>query len=1029
MNSLRGKGDGKEKKQTSVFTKETFGVVLVLFATLILVCLITRGSVFSTPGEYINSFLFGCFGYLAFVITALALVTGVLMIIGKKTGLNAKRKGLLTLVVYLVALLVHVITMRGVKLGYGEYLTTSYLMAGVGGVTTCSGGGMVTAILAYPISLILSDIGSYVVLSILIAIVGYAFVADFSNGAKKSNRQKTEKFRSSYIKSNETAIPESETGLEVKDYPVEGVEFPDEKPAQKLFINDAAAFAFKTNREIKNEEKAPATKLAPNKVNGINVVNVAQPSSSYSSAYSSEMQQRLDYIKKPATIDLQKTLSENKSYGVSVSKPIPARGESPISPIVSISSQKPEEQTTPSIPLYEHDESADIKNDTAEAHAQSFSSSYAEIEDIEVDVNSPVEPVESFHPARDDSPISSSRRIESIIPFIEESVEPEIIETVEEEQTIEQDYVEQSTIEEPQEVVNEIDEFDEIEKIEEEQVPPSRITRSETRGVLFGDKEESIGFTSRVNADNNGRRSLFEDTPVASEPEPISESEPEPVKEPIPINREYFSPPLDILENHAQPINAGKENHQERMDIIRKTLEEFKINALPQSYIQGPSITRYEIMMPAGISVKSVTKYDDDLKMRLKAKDGVRIEAPIPGKDLVGIEVANTVKTMVGFRNVMEGLAQNPKKGSLVFAVGKDIVGNSISYDLAKGPHYLVAGATGSGKSVCLHVMIVSLLMRYSPEELKLVLVDPKSVEFRKYDHIPHLLVDEVITDAKRAITLLQWAYDETNRRNETFTEYAVSNIDEYNSQVASDTVAKLPRIVFVIDELADLMEACKKDLEEKIRKIAAKSRSAGIHLVLATQRPSVDVVTGTIKANLPSRIALRVMNYADSSTILGEGGAEKLLGNGDMLYKDSSMSNYERYQGAYISGREIAGVVNYIKENNKAYFDDAVKTYLENETKAKPEETETPRPTSDFGGDNMAVDELFLRALSLGVTSGSISISQLQRRFGIGYARAGSLVDKMERFGYVSGNEGSKARRVLLTKDEYESKYGNILD
>ena len=364
-----------------------------------------------------------------------------------------------------------------------------------------------------------------------------------------------------------------------------------------------------------------------------------------------------------------------------------------------------------------------------------------------------------------------------------------------------------------------------------------------------------------------------------------------------------------------------------------------------------------------------------------------------------------------------------------MFALGKDIVGNSISDDLTKGPHYLIAGATGSGKSVCLHVMIVSLLMRYSPEELKIVLVDPKSVEFRKYEHIPHLLVDEIITEPKRALTLLQWAYDETNRRNEMFTECGgmISNIDDYNSQIASDTVPKLPRIVFVIDELADLMEACKKDLEARIRMIAAKSRSAGIHLVLATQRPSVDVITGTIKANLPSRIALKVMNFADSQTILGEAGAEKLLGNGDMLYKNSSMGDYERYQGAYISGREITNVVNYIKEHNKAYFDDGVQEFLDKET--RPQQEETMVGGDDGVRDPNEIDDFFLKALWLAVNSESVSISQLQRRFQIGYARAGGLVDKMERLGFITGNEGSRARKVLLSKEEFERRFGSAPD
>lgn len=1011
MNSLGRNNGGKEKKQSSVFTKETLGVVLVLFATLLLVCLITRDGIFSVPGQYINAFLLGCFGYFAFALATFAVFEGILLVSEKKTGLTGKQKGLITLTLVFVALLVHIVTMRGDSLGYGDYLAKSYTMA-ENGVATCSGGGFFTAVIAYPVSLILSEIGSYVVLSILIVLSVYALIADFARGTRYAKKSGAEKFRGSYIETETPVVPTTnDLGLEVKDYPVAGVEFPDDKEnkksMQKLFVNNAAGFGFKTNREIKNEEKNVAVKIQQSD-SGLNVANAANRS--YSNSYSAEMQKRLDYIKKPAQIDVEKTLSfATSNYGVTVSKPISNR---PITSTVAATPQpvassvaKESEKETPTIPFIEHDEGS---IGTAEKHAEAFTSSYAGIEDVETEITKSVqaaEPVEIFRPrdvsVSSEPNISKAEETEKEIPSQADPLPTDIAKPVEEPIAVD-DEPHESTV----------------------------IVNRKTRGILFGNNDgadEITSYTSRVAADNNGGRSraiFVDETPVQSGAEP-----PKKEKEPVPINREYFRPPFDLLENHAQPVNAGQENHQERMDIIKRTLEEFRIDAIPQSYIQGPAFTRYEIMMPAGISVKKVLGYDDDLKMRLAAKDGVRIEAPIPGKNLVGIEVANTVKTMVGFRSVMEGLAANSKKGSLVFAVGKDIVGDSISYDLAKGPHYLIAGATGSGKSVCLHVMIVSLLMRYSPEELKLVLIDPKSVEFRKYDHIPHLLVDEIVTDAKRAITLLQWAYDETNRRNEMFTQYAaVSNIDDYNSQIASDTVPKLPRIVFFIDELADLMETCKKDLEEKIRKIAAKSRSAGIHLVLATQRPSVDVITGTIKANLPSRIALRVMNFADSQTILGEAGAEKLLGNGDMLYKDSSMGNYERYQGAYISGREITNVVNYIKEHNKAYFDDDVKEFLDRETRPKQEESSSEHGEG-VNGDANSVDEFFLRALSLAVNSGTISISQLQRRFQIGYARAGGLVDKMERLGYVSGNEGSKARRVLITREEFEQKFGNISD
>jgi S-DNA-T family DNA segregation ATPase FtsK/SpoIIIE len=291
-------------------------------------------------------------------------------------------------------------------------------------------------------------------------------------------------------------------------------------------------------------------------------------------------------------------------------------------------------------------------------------------------------------------------------------------------------------------------------------------------------------------------------------------------------------------------------------------------------------------------------------------------------------------------------------------------------------------------------------------------------------------MIDEIINEPKKALSVLAWTQVEMERRYKVFEDCPelIMDIDAYNERIAGPTVAKMPRIVVVIDELADLMETYKKDMETKIRAIAQKARAAGIHLVLATQRPSVDIITGTIKANLPSRIALKVMNFNDSQTILSEAGAEKLLGNGDMLYKNSSMPECERYQGAWISDREITNVVNYIKEKNAAYFDDELQEYIENETNPKPEESSYDGG-EEGGGDANEINEFFLKALWLAVNTQSVSISQLQRRFQIGYSRAGGLVDKMERMGFVSPNEGSKARKVLLTREEFENRFGAMPD
>ena len=1048
MNGL-GRNKNEKENKSLVFTRETLGVVLILFSTLVLVCLITRDSIFSLVGLHVNSFFFGLFGFFSYGVTVFAIIMGVLLISGKKTGLSAKRKFFITLIFSLITLIAHIATISGENMSYGAYIVQSYRM-GAGGISTTSAGGFFTALVAYAFSALLTNVGSFVVLGIALALTVYFAIKDWINATPQQKDSNKVKFRSSFVKEDEV----NDLDVDIagtKEYPIDGVDFSQSSGKQKLFVSNPNDFAVKTRRELNREENNPNGLKLGFADGGLSVGGMSSDKEVRAPEMSDDFKKKLDYIKTPVVIDMDQYNDKNyNQYRV------PERNATTVSDYVIPRSEPVEPPKSENIPFIEHENVPPVSPmvsdmDSVQARAQAFGDMYVDAIDTETEDNTfipetnedifrPVVNTEIVPPVTSapPQPINSERsEIFNDIPFIDETEEDEtpVIDTDiftersrggftpetesnvhEEQQPVAPPEVEEQPTESNITSSRRIREI-----LGEDIVPEEKVSESSTEG---------LGYTSRVNADNNGNaRRGFGFTPE-SEPEVKPAVEEKPAKPAPPINREYFRPPFDLLETYSQPINADQDNHEERMEIIKRTLEDFHINAVPQSFVQGPSITRYEIMMPAGISVKKVLNYDDDLKMRLAAKDGVRIEAPIPGKNLVGIEVANSVKVMVGLKEVMEGLAgKKSKPGSLMFALGKDIVGNSISDDLTKGPHYLIAGATGSGKSVCLHVMIVSLLMRYSPEELKIVLVDPKSVEFRKYEHIPHLLVDEIITEPKRALTLLQWAYDETNRRNEMFTECGgmISNIDDYNSQIASDTVPKLPRIVFVIDELADLMEACKKDLEARIRMIAAKSRSAGIHLVLATQRPSVDVITGTIKANLPSRIALKVMNFADSQTILGEAGAEKLLGNGDMLYKNSSMGDYERYQGAYISGREITNIVNYIKEHNKAYFDDGVQEFLDKET--RPQQEETMVSGDDGVRDPNEIDDFFLKALWLAVNSESVSISQLQRRFQIGYARAGGLVDKMERLGFITGNEGSRARKVLLSKEEFERRFGSAPD
>lgn len=1024
MNGIRSQEPKKDDKSL-IFTKETFGVVLILFATLMLICLITREAIFSLLGQYVNAFLFGIMGYTAYPVVIGLIVLGVCMVSGKKIPLCGKRKLLFILSFVLLDLIVHTATMHNDNgLSYGDYIVKAYTM-GAGGISTSSGGGMITAVVAFLFAKILTSIGCYVVFGVLLALTVYFIVKDYKKSGTSSTNGRKAAFRSSYVEENDlTEIPEA--NVPSIDYPVGDLGVYDVKmkseARQKLFVNNSSDFAFKTKKDVKREENSAGMKIEFAN-GGLGVVSTG---ATYSKSYDDEMKNKLDYIKTPAEINVERAISGSK-YGatqsISVSKPI------------SVSDKTEEmevKEETSEIPMYAHfdEDITDLSADdnSAESHARSFVDRFADVPEFDVKDES-------------DSPVS----VETIKgdPFGGAEV-------------FDYSYTEQSDDKSDSLVSNSCeindDAFDsfisrrrnepvkrETEKTEVDadkkndddvrsSVSEEFSVRERNGDLRFDGRSDAnlVEFNDRKTTETefSSRRMGFASEPTESEPEPVK-----PAKEIPPINREYFRPPLDLLETYAVPVDIPKENHEERKEIIQRTLEEFHINAIPQNYVQGPSITRYEIMMPSGISVKRVLNYADDLKMRLASKEEVRIEAPIPGKNLVGIEVANKVKVTVGLREVLEGMSgQTIKPNALQFVLGKDLVGNSISDNLAKGPHYLVAGATGSGKSVCLNVMLVSLIMRYSPEELRIILVDPKQVEFRPYEHLPHLMIDEIITDPKKTLAMLSWAQQEMERRYGVFRDCKemIVDIDAYNSTIASDTVPKMPRIVIVIDELADLMESCKKDLEARIQAIAQKARSAGIHLVLATQRPSVNIITGTIKANLPSRIAFKVMNFTDSQTILGEQGAEKLLGNGDMLYKNASMPSVERYQGAYISSREVNNIASYIKENNKAYFDDELKEFLEKASSNTTETASVQGGDAEIGDEN---DEFFLKVLAHAVNSGTVSISQLQRRFQIGWTRAGGLVDKMERMKFITGNLGTKGRKVLLTREGFEQRFGPMPD
>ena len=476
----------------------------------------------------------------------------------------------------------------------------------------------------------------------------------------------------------------------------------------------------------------------------------------------------------------------------------------------------------------------------------------------------------------------------------------------------------------------------------------------------------------------------------------------------------YEYPPVELLgKTPKKGLKGGAKALTDTATKLQKTLYSFGVSAKVENVSVGPAITRYELKPAEGVRVSKIANLADDIALNLAAET-IRIEAPIPGKQAVGIEVPNKEKEAVHLREVLESDEFINNKSKLTVALGKDVAGNIQLADIAKMPHVLIAGSTGSGKSVCINTIITSIIYNAKPSEVKMVMVDPKVVELSVYNGIPHLLIP-VVTDPKKAAGALAWAVQEMDNRYNLFATKGVRDIKGYNKAIEKEEgMGKLPQIVIIVDELADLMMVAAKDVEEAICRLAQKARAAGMHLVIATQRPSVDVITGLIKANVPSRIAFAVSSQIDSRTILDSVGAEKLLGKGDMLFFPTGAPKPVRVQGAFVSDEEVEKIVGFVKQNGTANYSEDILETIENNNKTEKELIQEQAEDDD-------TDPFLMDAIDAVVEQGTASTSFIQRRFKVGYARAGRIIDQMEERGVISGYQGSKPREVLITKERLE--------
>ncbi len=534
---------------------------------------------------------------------------------------------------------------------------------------------------------------------------------------------------------------------------------------------------------------------------------------------------------------------------------------------------------------------------------------------------------------------------------------------------------------------SDLPEVEHIPSVAEEQAPPV---------IKQAEKKASVSNTKK-------EENVFEVTETAFISTRSGKSKP------------YKFPPLSCLSNPDSSSNVDysselRSNGQHLIDVLKS----FGVEAKICEICRGPSVTRYEIQPAPGVKISKITGLSNDIAMNM-ASSGVRIEAPIPNKSAVGIEIPNRQRTMVLLKEIIDTKEYRKSDSKLNVALGKDITGNIICADIAKMPHLLIAGTTGSGKSVCINSMIVSILYNATPDEVKLLMIDPKQVEFTVYNGIPHLLVP-VVSDPRKAAGALAWAVTEMLNRYKLFSERNVRNIKGYNKFCeANPEIPKMPQIVIFIDELSDLMMAAPNEVEDSICRLAQMARAAGMHLVIATQRPSVNVITGVIKANIPSRISLSVSSQIDSRTIIDTAGAEKLLGNGDMLFSPVGMSKPLRVQGAFLSDAEVENVVEYIKSQKEGSYDEDIIEEIE-----KHSVNEKKRAGYDVEEDDDDADEMLPDAIRVVVDMQAASTTMLQKKLKLGYARASRIIDDLEERGIIGPSEGAKPRKVLLSKQEY---------
>ena len=1092
---MNNKNNANKSNLNYVFTRETLGVTLMLFSALVLVMLLAEGSPFSGIGEAICTFMYGTFGYGSLLVMALTAYIGVWLVFEKRIKISIKLALALSLTVFVLFLLFHAVSSRDFSIeNYGEYIKECYLSA-ANGYAGYTFGGAISAIFVYPVAKLITFAGSYAIFSVLVIACGYLLYNVLRKGKKSKSISSTiavtdereaavtaeepvnnepivtekprivhsgEESVSPYNETPQSVQPAQEKQEDSNPYSRKNLgrqilfekgKFDAESYRRNMIFYENSYFNHPVNSEsdyLSNFSDSSKQKV---------------PQSSYSESY------QQDVLNQPAV-----STPSNYVYG---EKPVDDLGEYEQATSGTYSSQ---------------DLNAPVEEEKAEDYTKVLREETNTVRDQEkrnfsFNLNAPVEEQKSAPEVTEIKPSTEQAKFTERTSLEEEEksvVQGDSVDmfklfgssnTNRGQNRIEPDVSRLKSLRSERSKANLFDEEDD----EKDDFTPFN-TNSSRPESSSNNSESSVGRAEsrsddiRLGRDERRSESLFEKSDrrtesvansaeggltdaISSSRRPIEERKadtlsetgalrkpaqpvakqniqpaveaPKQEEKPKHVWKKYIRPGLELLEDYPEHNHVNTGEIEDNKRVIVETFARFRIDSEVANVTIGPAITRYDVIIGDKTKVKQALNYKEAIAMELK-KENVTAYLNY-SKGAVSIEVPNNARTVVGLKGMLSSQKFiNSKSNSITFALGKNVEGEVVCPDITKMPHLLVAGTTGSGKSICLSSLLVSLLYKYGPEELRFILVDPKQVEFISYDRLPHLMINEIIYEVDKAIKALNWAIKEMERRYSLFKEMteqgkATKNLDEYNAHLLEGE-EKLPKIIIVLDEFGDLMLAAKKDIESRIIKLVQKARACGIHLILAKQRPSVDCITGLIKSNLPTRIGFKVNSFDDARTIFDIGGAEKLLGKGDLYFRSAESPDLARIQGCFIDTHEVQKVTDFVKQHNETYFDQSVSDFINT---VEVEESANSMGGDDEGGEggDFKIDDTYIKALYYCVTSNQASVSMIQRRFPVGYIKACKIIDWMENMNYVTPSEGSKPRKVLFTKEEFINTYGEIDD